>query len=226
MPFLSLRSSEFPPYRFPSTVSRGPVRGTRQLPSAWSRAIRLESGTHEVAIINDDNYNNRGHFSRFFSRQNRVQPDWVPDLIPPSFSLLSRTLAPTSEPPSPAPAHPIREVLHDQSRHGSQVPLAFDSHTPKQRLPTTFTPPHWAPPSLVGHMAPTRKWVWLHWNLSRKAKPSRGRAKPERLHSAQAQILRQCPHGRQGALMPKHHRMTDNWEKADSCFLNIFFFLR
>lgn len=105
---------------------------------------------------------------------------------------------PTSGPPSLAPAHPIREVLHDQSRHGSQVPLASDSRTPKRRLLTTFTPPLWAPPFFSESRGSLPEVGVALLEPLQETHTLKGRAKPERLHSTQAQLLRQvlerlCP---------------------------------
>lgn len=74
-----------------------------------------------------------------------------PSILPSHFPLKLRLLiGPNSRqiPRSRSCTHPIREVLHDQSRHGARS--RSDTGTERQRLPpTTFTLQLWAPPSLV-----------------------------------------------------------------------------
>lgn len=111
-----------------------------------------------------------------------------------------------------APAHPIREVLCDQSRRGSQVFLIHVPHhsdfPPISRHLTGRSHlwrVRWPMPGSA------RKWEWPHWSFSREFAPSRG----EDLSTFHAGTFSppgpgdddaRC--GRQGTLVPQTRRMT------------------
>lgn len=72
-----------------------------------------------VTINNNGTYSNSSHFS-WNPASGQVptplgygSPESAPELESQSVGLL----------PGPAPAHPVREVLHDQSRHGAELLL-------------------------------------------------------------------------------------------------------
>lgn len=154
-----------------------------------------------MAIIHSDNDNDKSHSPCFAAVRTGSHPAGfrTSALRHQTLTSILRPRSPDPRPPSrtppPAPAHPIREVLHDQSRHGSRAPLGSDPRTPRRRLPTTFTPPHWAPPSLASHVASARfppgSGCGLLGSSPGKSHPQEGGGggRTQRLHSAQAQFL-------------------------------------
>lgn len=129
----------------------------------------------------------------------RMRPESCPRATAPQFSPAISFLAPSWSqfqiPKSRPCTHPIREVFHDQSRHGARSPLFRFRHGWTASFTNFHAPPLGAaifgePEQnhvLQASARPPRKRVWPNQRDPKKSHPSRGG--PERLLSLRKRRL-------------------------------------